>query len=175
MLLDALFFLIMVAVTSLAAQRKLAGLVVGVGSLIAYKPLMLLASRNIWASLIAGIVLAAALGFGGRLLAPMLRLKTLPATLLGALGGMLLSLLVVVGFSVSLPIRRDLNNQIIYPPRVTSGALAKGIASSKILALGRNVLLYPLFDPGIFPESERPILSGMHNFFVSGEPWNQSQ
>jgi hypothetical protein len=46
---------------------------------------------------------------------------------------------------------------------------------SRVIQLGRTVLLYPLFDPAQFASTERPVLEGMHNYFVVGEPWQQVQ
>jgi hypothetical protein len=174
MWLDALFLLIMIVVTALAAQRNLTGLVVGVGSLIVYKPLMLLAGRNLGASLIAGLVIAAALGFGGRFLAHLVKLKPLVGSLLGIVGGVCLSLLLVVSLSVSLPIRRDINNNVVYPPDGWSPTLELTMSRSRIMQLGRNVLLFPLFRPDEFSSTERPILNVMHQYFISGEPWTQT-
>lgn len=174
MWLDALFFLTIAVITALAAQRNVSGLVVGVGALVVYRPLLLLSNRNIGASLIAGVVVAIGLGFAGRFLARALKLKTLPGSILGAVGGVLLGLVVVLSFSVSLPIQRDING-IVYPPSNVARPLAQAFVQSRVIQLGRTVLLYPLFDPAQFASTERPVLEGMHNFFVVGEPWQQAQ
>ena len=174
MWLDALFFLTITVITALAAQRNVSGLVVSIGTLLVYHPLLLLSTRNLGASLLAGVVVAVGLGFAGRFLARALKLKNLPGSLLGALGGVLLGLVVVLSFSVSLPIQRDING-IVYPPTNVSRPLAQALVQSRVMQLGRTVLLYPLFNPDQFGSSERPMLEGMHNFFVVGEPWQQTQ
>ncbi|MEM6431570.1 MAG: hypothetical protein AAF708_20195 [Deinococcota bacterium] len=174
MWLDALFLLVMIAVTALASQRNLTGLVVGLGSLIVYKPLMLLAGRNLGASLIAGLVLAAGLGFGGRIVARFVKLRPLTGSLLGAVGGIVMSLLLVLSFSISLPLRRDINNNVVYPPDTWPQTLETTMARSRVIQLGRNVLLYPLFRPDEFSSAERPILNLMHRYLVTGEPWTQT-
>ena len=81
-------------------------------------------------------------------------------------------MLFVVTTVTSLPIERNLNNQLVYPPRNLPISLRSGVINSQLVGVGRDILLYPLLvrDGVIEPSG---FISGLHAFFIVGEPWNR--
>ncbi len=75
----------------------------------------------------------------------------------------------------SFPIERNFENHIYYPPQNLPSPLAQPVASSRLVSVGRDILLFPLLDSqGGFTDrgsGERKVLQGLHAFFIIGEPW----
>ncbi len=176
--LDLLLVVIVAALTSLAAERRLAGFFVGLGGVMLLRPMLLLANVN----LVLGIVAALAAGLGlsllGRRLYRQQRGGSVVLTGLGALGGSLLSITLVLALVTSLPIQRNPANEaeLFYPPRDLSGPLASAVRDSKLVGVGRDILLYPLLvrQNEIAPAQQR-VIQGLHRLLIVGEPWKQAQ
>ena len=167
---DLVFILIVAAVTALAARRGPLGLVVGLGGALLYRPLLLLAQRSAPAALLLALLLGLGLGFAGRLYGHKWHLGKW-GSLLGGLGGFLLGLTLVISLVTALPLGRDLNNRIVYPPR-TLPVGGAAVADSKLGELGRDILLYPLLErQGLIPPAQKGALARLHGFFVVGRPW----
>src|SRR5690554_1085580 len=115
---DAVLVAIVAVATAFGAQRRLVGLVVGVGAVLLLKPLLVVGSRSpviaLVAALVGGILLAI---LSQRLTAPGMRQRW-PTMVAGGAGGMMLGLALVVAFVTSLPIERSSADPraIYYPP-----------------------------------------------------------
>ena len=111
------------------------------------------------------------LGFALRFYGHKWHLGRVWGSLLGGLGGFLLGLTLVLALVTALPIGRDLNNRIVYPPR-TLPIGGAAVANSSLGELGRDILLYPLLErQGLIPPARSGTLARLHGFFVVGRPW----
>jgi hypothetical protein len=172
--LDAVLLLIVAATTAVAAERRMAGLVVGVGGALALRPLLALAQLQPWLGIVGALVAGLALALVGRQLLPAAPRYARWPRLLGGLGGAFLGFAIVVTLVTSLPIQRNPVEPglIYYPPRDLPSSLQRAVAESSLVAFGRSVLLFPLLDPrGGIETGERPVLSALHAWAVVGEPW----
>lgn len=165
---DLLLLTILATTTVLGMQRGLLGFAVGVVALLLFRPLLLLAYWS--APLAIGLATIAGLGvgLGLRMLGPRLNPGEGFKHGLGGLGGGILGVLLLLTLVTSLPIERDLNNRIVYPPRSLPLPVAEAVLSSRLVDVGRDILLYPLLNEGGLGGG---ILAGLHGFFVVGEPW----
>jgi hypothetical protein len=156
------------------ASRRLIGFFVGVGGVVLAPALLGLADDGPWIGIGAGLMGGLVLALVGRGLFANLRRGAVWQKALGALGGTALGVVLVLTLVTSLPIQRSPfdPNQIFYPPRDLPAALRGGVTRSWTVALGRDVLLYPLLDAeGLVPEERRPLLDALHRWLVVGEPW----
>lgn len=170
---DAVLVLIVAVATAYGAQRRLVGLVVGVGAVLLLKPLLVVGSRSpvlaIVAAVLGGVLLAV---LSQRLSSPGLRQRW-PSMVAGGAGGLVLGLAMLVAFVTALPIERSVADQraIYYPPVNAPFGMSSTLQSSPLVTLGRSIVLYPLLEP---PESElqQSVYQGLRNWFVEGDPWN---
>lgn len=158
--------------TALGAQRKMTGLLVGVGGLVLLRLLLVVFARSVSVGLLFALGAGLLLGFSGRALIQRRRGPSLPSVVLGGVGGFVLGVMFVIVTVTSLPIERNLNNQLVYPPRTLPFDMRGGVIDSRLVGVGRDILLYPLLvrDGVIEPSG---LKSGLHAFFVVGEPWNR--
>ncbi len=170
--LDVVLLVWIAALTALGAQRKMTGLLVGVGGVALLRILLVVFAHNAAVGLLFALAAGLLLGFAGRALIQRRRGSALPAVVLGGVGGFLLGVVFVLVTVTSLPIERNLNNQLVYPPRDLPLNLRGAVINSRLVSLGRDILLYPLLvrDGVIEPSG---VKSGLHAFFVVGEPWNR--
>jgi len=172
--LDAVLLLIVAATTAVAAERRIAGLVVGVGGVLALRPLLALAQLQPWLGIVGALVVGLVLALVGRQLLPAAPRYARWPRLLGGFGGAVLGFAIVLTLVTSLPIQRNPVEPglIYYPPRDLPGTLHRAVSESSLVAFGRSVLLFPLLDPrgGIEP-GERAVISALHSVAVVGEPW----
>lgn len=171
--LDLVLWGLVALLSAFGAKRRMTGLMVGLGALVLFRLLLGVFARSSVAGLVFAAVAGLLLGLLGRSLIPRRRGPSLPATLLGGLGGFLLGLVLVLATVTSLPIERNINDQIVYPPRLLPLSMRAAVIDSELVGLGRDILLYPLLvrDGLIEPSS---VLNGLHYFFVVGEPWGRS-
>jgi len=169
---DIALLLLVAALTVIGAQRKLAGLLIGAGALVLGRFLLLLFARNSLLGIVFALAAGLLLGFAGRSLIQRRRGTSLPASIAGGVGGLLLGLFLIGSTVTSLPIERNLNDQIVYPPRILPFSMRGAVTNSRLVALGRDILLYPLLvrDEVVKPNA---VLSGLHSFLVIGEPWER--
>ncbi len=172
--IDAALLLIVAATTAVAAERRLAGLVVGVGGALALRPLLLLAQLQPWLGLVGALVAGLALALLGRHLLPAGPRNAWWPRLVGGVGGAVLGVAIVVTLVTALPIQRNPVEPglIYYPPRDLPPTLQRAVFESTLVRLGRSVLLFPLLDAqGAVPAGERQALAALHAWTVVGEPW----
>jgi len=172
--LDGVLLLIVAATTAVAAERRIAGLVVGVGGALALRPLLVLAALQPWLGLVGALIAGLALALIGRQLLPAAPRHAAWPRLLGGLGGAVLGVALVVTLVISLPIQRNPVEPglIYYPPRDLPAGLQRAVSGSTLVAFGRSVLLFPLLDArGGVEAGERPAIAALHAWTVVGEPW----
>jgi len=174
--LDVVLALIIATVAALASQRRLGGLIVGVGGLLALRPLLLLADMNPWLGLFGALLVGLGLALAGRLLLPGAGGKGWYVHVAGGVGGALLGAAVVLTLVTSLPIQRDaLNpNQLRYPPQDLPSSLRNVVERSLLMQVGREVLFAPLLAnaPGRSPERVA-VVGALHDWVIVGEPWQR--
>lgn len=171
--LDPVFAVLVGTLTAFGAARRLAGFTVGVGAVLLIRPILGVAEANLWAGLVAALFGGAILASLGRSLFANKRSGATWQKGLGAVGGAGLGLALVMALVISLPIQRSPfdPNQILYPPRTLPGPIQSATAGSWTVALGRDVLLFPLLDADEMPEGRQAVLGTLHRWFVIGEPW----
>jgi len=177
-LLDALLVLTVATVAALASQRRLVGLVVGVGGVLALRPLLVLADSNPWLGLAGALLVGLALALVGRLLLPGTSAQGAWTYVAGGLGGAALGVLIVLTLVTSLPIQRDaLNpNQLRYPPQDLPSSVRPVVERSVLVQLGREVLFAPLLASQDPRSPERSfVTAALHGWVVTSEPWRLRQ
>ena len=172
--IDLLLVLLFAVFIALGAERRLAGLLLGLGGVLLLRPLLLLGEVSpvlaVAAALLAGLLLSLI----ARRLTGRRRVPSVRYALLGGLGGGLLGAVLVLSATVSLPIERNAQNQIIYPPQEIPGAVGNAVAGSRLLREGRDILLYPLLErQGEVNAQRRPVVRLLHSYLVVGEPWER--
>jgi uncharacterized membrane protein YeaQ/YmgE (transglycosylase-associated protein family) len=171
---DLTLVLTVAAATALAAERRLAGMLVGLGAVLALRPLLLVAQLNPWLGLVGALLVGLVLALIGRQLLPLARVSGWATRLAGGVGGAALGIAIVTTLVTSLPIQRNPVEPglIYYPPRDLPPPLQQAVAESELVTWGRSVLLFPLLDAqGAIPGSQRATLAAFHGWFVVGEPW----
>ena len=170
--LDLALVLIIAAATVCAAQRKLTGLFVGLGGVLLLKPLLLASQLSPFIGLALALIFGLALGFSSRYLPPQAKLRAPLRTFAGGVGGFVLGCALVLAATTALPLGRDINNAIIYPPR--DAPLNATLQRSQLVHLGRDILLYPLLDrEGLISPERRAVLRGLHELLVARPPWER--
>lgn len=175
--IDLLAVLLLASLIAFGAQRRLTGLLVGVGGALALRPLLLLGERNPWLAVVVGLGVGLALGLIGRQLLPGTRKGLVWQHLAGGVGGGALGLALVLGAATALPVQRSPfdPNQLFYPPRDLHPLVQGAALRSYTLTVGRDVLLYPLLEAqGTVPEDRRALLRGLNRWLVVGEPWRET-
>jgi hypothetical protein len=166
------------ALTALGAKRKMTGVIIGVGSVILFRVLLSVASRNTSGLIIAVIMaLFAGILFGmlGRASVFKQRGLELPLTIGGGIGGLLAGLVLVGALITSLPIEKRFDGAIVYPPQQLPPLLTSAVNSSQLVKVGRSILLYDLPDiQKAVPASQQGIYSALNSFFVVGQPWQSN-
>jgi membrane protease YdiL (CAAX protease family) len=169
---DLLLTLIVALLTAIGAQRKMIGALVGIGSLILFRILLvMLVQIGPVVALLFALAAGVLLGFAGRSLVQRRRGSPLPFTILGGVGGFLLGVLLVLSLVTSLPLEVTVNNTINYPGTGLPPVLETAVRQSYLVReTGRGILLYPLMvDAGILAPNS--VLQGLHHFFVVRLPW----
>ncbi len=171
--IDLALVLVVASVAALASERRLSGFFVGIGGVLLLRPLLVLADINPFVGLVAALVVGLGLSFLGRVLLPPSRGGMWFQRLLGAFGGLALGLVLVLALVTSLPIQRNPLDQIVYPPRDLPEPFNQAVVSSRMVLLGRDILLYPLLDAQGDLAASEEILRGLHSYLVVGEPWKE--
>lgn len=174
--IDPLLAVIVGILAAYGASRRLIGFFVGVGGVALTRPLLGLVENGPWIGVAAALAGGIVLALLGRGLFANQRSGTVWQKALGAIGGTALGVTLVLALVTSLPIQRSPfdPNQLYYPPRDLPGPIQGGVTRSWTVALGRDVLLYPLLDAqGQVPEARRPLLDTLHRWLIIGQPWRQ--
>lgn len=172
--IDAALVLTIAAVVALAAERRLSGLLLGLGGALALRPLLVLASLNPWLALVAALLVGLGLALVGRHVLQLARVPGPFTRVAGGFGGLVLGTALTLALVTSLPIQRNPVEPglIYYPPRDLPGSVQQAVTGSAAVAVGRSVLLYPLLSAqGAIPEGQEPVLALLHQWFVVDEPW----
>lgn len=174
--IDAALVVTLAAITGLAAERRLVGLSVGIGGVLALRPLLALAQLNAWLALVAALLVGLVLALIARHVLPLARVSGTAARVAGGVGGFLLGLALVVALVTSLPIQRNPVEPtlIYYPPRNLPASVQPAVIDSLAVALGRDVLLQPLLAASptyAEPAWRAQVFAALHRWFVVGEPW----
>ncbi len=175
---DVTLVLTVATIAALAAQRRLVGLLVGVGGAIVLRPLLLLGDMNPWLGLFGALLVGLGLALVGRLLLPGGGGSGWLVRVVGGGSGAILGVAVALTLVTSLPIERDaLNpNQLKYPPRDLPSVARPSIEGSLIMQFGREVLFAPLLATQEPRSPERAALArALHGWVVVGEPWRLRQ
>ena len=169
---DLTLVLVVATTTVCAAQRKLLGLLVGLGGVVALKPLLLVAQLSPFVALALALALGVALGFASRFLPPQTKARAPGRTLAGGVGGFMLGCALVLAAATSLPLARDINDAVVYPAR--NVPLSATLQRSQLVEVGHDILLYPLLDrQGLISPERRAVLGSLHALFVARPPWER--
>lgn len=170
--IDLLCLAIIAGTAALAAKRGLSGLLIGVGALILFQPLLWLAQLSQLLALALALPLGLALGFVGRHAVRRNGPSSPTHAALGGVGGFVLGTLLTLSLATSLPIERDINNLLVYPPRTLAAPISSALQTSQFVMAGRSILLYPLLDAdGQIAPGQRGFFASLHRFLVFGRPW----
>lgn len=157
--IDPLIVVVLAAIIALAARRRLAGAVFGLGGVLLWLPLVLVAGRSPLLALglaaLAAVGLAAGAHVAGQrdMMAPRL------ATLVGGLGGLGLAAVFALTLATALPLERSAvqPDRFFYPPTNLPSPLGQAVQNSAFFGLGRDIL---------FSGSE-----GLYRLFFPDRPW----
>jgi hypothetical protein len=172
--IDAALVLTVAALVGLAAERRLMGLLVGLGGLLALRPLLVLGALNPWLAVVAALLVGLALALLGRHVLQLARVPGTFARVAGGAGGLLLGVALTLALVTSLPVQRNPVEPalIYYPPRDLPPVVQQAVAGSAAVAVGRDVLLHPLLmAQGAVPEGRAALYGALHRWVVVGEPW----
>jgi hypothetical protein len=172
--IDLLLALMLAVFIPLGAERRLGGLMLGLGGVLLLRPLLLLGQVSMLLALAAALAAGLALALAARGIGRRRRLPRVPFAILGGVGGGLLGTALVLSMAVSLPLERNAANQIVYPPEQVPAFVAPAVRGSRVFREGRDILLYPLLDAqGDISPRRRPVLEALHSYLVVGQPWER--
>jgi len=173
--LDVLLVISFSTLLALGVQRRLMGLIVGLGAVVLFRPLLLVLNASPYLALLVALVLGLLLGLASRFFLVRRMGTGLAFQILGGLGGAMLGVLLILSVVTSLPIERNVNAQIVYPPTQLPKVVSSAVRQSRFVSLGRGILLYPLFKEAgtTFNSGKDFMYKNLHNFLVVGEPWNE--
>jgi hypothetical protein len=173
-ILDVVLVLVIATLCALGAQRRLTGLLIGVGGALALRPLLILADLNPWLALVGALLVGLGLALLGR---QVLQVSTAPGALTsvaGGFGGAVLGVALVLALVTSLPIQRSpFNpNELVYPPDTLPSFARPAIHGSTFVSVGRDVLFAPLLTgSSALPQGRAVVVDALHRWIVVGEPW----
>lgn len=169
--LDFLLVIGVAALVGLGAQRRLSGALVGLGGALLFRPLLVVFNGNLYLALGLALVAGLLLGLISRAVVVRQRGADLLFGILGGLGGAALGVLLLLAFVTSLPLERNVNNQIIYPAQSLPAMVRIACNTSPLVKLGRDILLYPLLEAGGQLQANTGVYRALHKLMVVGEPW----
>jgi hypothetical protein len=174
--LDIVLVAIPPALAVLGAERRLMGLALGVASLALLRPLVVLGTLSPILALVVALVAGVAVTVIVRALIPPRRTNLLAQQILGGMGGFAMGSVLVLTLVTALPVQRNPINEreIFYPPRNLTEPLGQAVTSSRLVELGRDILLFPLLDGRVgYTDAERTVYGGLHSYLVVGTPWER--
>ncbi len=169
---DLILMVAFAALTALGAQRKLMGLVLGLGAVILFRPLLLVTQINPYLALIVSLAVGLGLGILSRLLMARRIGTSSLFQLLGGVGGALVGALFVLALMTSLPIGQDVNGLLTYPANLPT-SMSEPVKQSRFIRIGRDILFYPLLANDA-AGNLTPLHKNLHNFLIVSKPWERS-
>ncbi len=170
---DLILIVAFAALTALGVQRKLMGLILGLGAIILFRPLLLLTQVNPYLALIITLALGLALGMLSRVLMARRIGTSLLFQVLGGVGGALVGGLFVLALMTSLPIGQDVNGLLTYPANLPS-SMSEPVKQSRFIKTGRDILFYPLLASNVNAANLTPAHKTLHNFLIVSKPWERT-
>lgn len=174
--LDFVLVAIPPAMAVLGSERRLMGLALGIAAVLLLRPLVLIGNMSPIAALAVALVAGVAVAMLVRAVVPQRRTRVRYQYVLGGIGGFAIGVVLVLAFVTSLPIQRNPVNarEIFYPPRNLPEPLNQAVTRSRLVELGRDILLFPLLDGRVpFSETERVVYGNLHDYLVIGTPWER--
>lgn len=174
-LLDILFSLILAGCIGLSAHKRLSGLFIGVGGALMLRPILGLAGVNDFIALLAALLVGAILAVLARSLAPKLSFNATIFKALGALGGLVFGVALILALAVSFPLDKQPQGNYHFFHQSGPRFLANEAQKSQIMKMGRYALFYKLYDgtDNAIPEDVNWAMVGFINrFFVVHLPWD---
>lgn len=174
--LDIVLVAIPPALAALGAERRWVGFALGVAALALLRPLVVMGTWTPLVALLMALVTGIAVSVLVRALIPQRRTRPLVSQVFGGIGGFALGAVLVLTLVTALPIQRNPINEreIFYPPRNLSEPWAQAVAGSRLVQVGRDILLFPLLDGRVdFSPWERTVYSGFHDYLIVGSPWER--
>lgn len=173
-LIDIALALGVAAFIGLSARRKLSGFIIGFAALALFRPLLSILEGNVYIALALAAVAGLLLGLGCRFLPPTQRSLDIPLGILGGVGGAFLGILLTLVTITSLPLGRNVNNQVSYPSAELSTPLLNAARRSPLVSVGRDIVLYPLLEPtGQIADGSKGLYKALHGFLIIGQPWER--
>ncbi len=178
---DLTMLALLAASIALFAQKRLTGLLIGIGAPIVLRPLLTLGEKDPLLAIAFGLLAGATFGFIAQILSPRLRWSNRSETVLGGLGGLSFGVCLILAIVVSLPISV---NRLHNPPTVDYPSVEKlptslheNIKSSQLVEIGYDTLLYNLFgdEPTKYMHSsiDSDLIEALNKWLVLGNPWEQ--
>lgn len=174
--LDFVLIAIPPALAVLGVERRILGFALGLAAVLLLRPLVVLGSASPLVALFAALVAGVAVSVLVRSVIPQRRSRMLLQQTLGGIGGFAMGAVLVLALVTALPIQRNPINEreIFYPPRNLPEPLGQAATGSRLVQVGRDILLFPLLDGRVgFSEAERTIYGGLHGYLVVGTPWER--
>lgn len=174
--LDVVLLVIPAALAAVGTERRWIGFAIAVAAVILVRPLVVLATAAPVVALIAALVAGVSVSVLVRSLVSPRRNGAVVQQVLGGAGGFVLGTLIVLTLVTALPIQRNPINEreIFYPPRNLPEPFGQAVTSSRLVQMGRDILLFPLLDGRVaFNPTERAVYGGLHDYLVVGTPWER--
>lgn len=174
--LDFVLVAIPPALAALGADRRLMGLALGIAALALLRPLVVLGTLSPLLALVVALVAGVAVSVIVRAIVPRRRTGLLVQRIAGGIGGFAMGAVLVLALVTALPIQRNPINEreIFYPPRNLPEPLGQAVTSSRLVEMGRDILLFPLLDGRVgYTATERTVYGGLHSYLVVGAPWER--
>lgn len=172
--LDIFFTITLAGCIGLSAHKRLSGLFIGMGGALLLRPLLSLAGINNFIALLAALLVGAILAVVARSLAPKLSFNTMVFKTLGAIGGLVFGVALVLALAVSFPLNKQPQGSYHFFPQ-RPRFIANVATESEIVKLGRYALFYQFYDgrENPIPEDAPWGMVGLINrFFVVELPWD---
>lgn len=173
--LDIFFVVTLAGCIGLSAHKRLSGLFIGVGGAFLLRPLLSLAGINDFIALLAALLVGAILAVLARSIAPKLSFNVTVFKALGAVGGIVFGVALVLALAVSFPLDKQPQGNYHFFHQRGPRFLAHAAAQSHVVKLGRYALFYKLYDGtgNAIPQDANWGLVGLVNrFFVVQLPWD---
>lgn len=173
--LDIFFAVTLAGCIGLSAHKRLSGLFIGIGGALLLRPLLSLAGINDFIALLAALLVGAILAVAARSIAPKLSFNATVFKALGAAGGLVFGVALILALAVSFPLDKQPQGNYHFFHQSGPRFLADAATQSQIVKLGRYALFYEFYDDAqnAIPQDVNWSMVGLINrFFVVQLPWD---